>query len=610
MFRCRNAGYCAIICLNTSVQISKKVIKLPPPYTTGRYSSTMTAAATATATRHMHQPLSDLLPESVAVIPKIKHLLQSLNPQSPKTHLNPDPSILNQFSSCLTRNFVIEIIKNQTSPYHSLLFFNWASNPIPNPNHYRHSHFCYIAITDKLLSHKLFSLAADLLKANNKFSDFMVGKFIKAHGDLGHLKWAVKLFQQVKWMESGSCLFSFNTLLGVLVKANKVNLAWGYFGLNVIKTRVVKPDVSTYTTLIRGLCKAGMIEDAEKLFDEMTCGKNLMTYNVIIDGFCKKGLVESARRIVDQMIVGKDCLPDTVSYTTLIDGYCKKGEFANAITCFEEMVSKGNCEPNVLTYNVLINGLCLNGDVDEARRMMTRMRFDGVRDTIATHTALLKGYCIARRSDEAFKHFKEMVNLGMSLDAKSYAVVVNEYCKLGRPDEAVVLLKEMRARGTSPSLASFNAVLRSFIKLQELDKAVLLLKQMPEWGCYPNFISYSEVIVGLVRAEGRMNDVEMLVNDMIQEGHVLDTTLYSFLIQGFCINGDVRKAICLFKEMIGESLAIKKECFKVFVNHMHLRGLVDEVENLFNQMRNSCRACDVEAYQRVLNEYRGGNNGR
>ncbi|KAK6119647.1 hypothetical protein DH2020_046613 [Rehmannia glutinosa] len=473
----------------------------------------------ATSSRHLHQPLSHLLSESHRVIPIITSLLQSLNPQNPKTHQNPDPSVLSQFSPYLTPNLVIQIVKNQTNPYHSLFFFTWASSPSANPNHYRHSHFCYIAITDKLLSHKLFSLAADLLKTHKKFSDFMVGKFIKAHGDLGHLKWAVKLFNQLKRKELDGCLFSFNALLGVLVKAKRVSHAWGTLGRLLLK------------------------------------------------------------------------------------------QFGSAMRCFEEMATKGNCEPNVLTYNVLINGLCLNGDVDEARKMMSRMRLGGLRDNIATHTSLLKGYCIAGRSEEAIKHFKEMVNLGMSLDGKSYAVIVNEYCKLGRPDEAVVILREMRERGINPSLASFNAVLRSFIKLQEFDKAYHILKQMPKWGCYPNFISYSNVIIGLVGSEGRMKDVDVLVNDMILEGHGLDTTLYSSLIQAYCINGNVRKAVCLFKEMISESLMIRKDCFAILVKELHLRGLVHEVENLLDEMRNSCPAFDVETYQSVLNECLCANNG-
>ncbi|KAL3838617.1 hypothetical protein ACJIZ3_023208 [Penstemon smallii] len=554
----------------------------------------MTAAAVSL--RRLLHPVSEPL---TPIIPTITSFLQSVNLQ------NPDLSILNQFSSYLTPNLVTQIIKDQTSPFHSLFFFNWASNPNPNPNNYFHTHFCYI---DKLLSHKLFALAADTLKTHEKFSDFMVGKFIKAHGDLGHLKSSVKLFHQVKERELGGCLFSYNALLGVLVRANRVSYAWGYFGHIVIKARVLKPDVSTYTTMIRGLCKVGMIENAEKLFVEMSCGRNLWTYNVTIDGFCKNGFVEKAQRIVDEMVKGETILPDVFSYTSLIDGYCKKGEFRNAMRCFNEMVTTRNCKPNVVTYNVLINGLCLSGDVDEAKRMMSLLRLTGVRDNIATHTSLLKGYCIVGKSEEAIEHFKEMINLGMSLDGKSYAVIVNELSKLGRPDEGVMLLKEMRASCISPSIAIFNAVLRSFVKLQKFDKAILLLKQMPQMGCYPNFLSYSAVITGLAGAKGMMHDVEMLVNEMIQNGHCLDTTLYSELIKAYCIHGDISNAIRLFTDMVDESLVISIACFEVFVKELSSRCLVLEVENLFEQMKNQCTVSDAETYQRTLDQYSSGNS--
>ncbi|CAA2997593.1 pentatricopeptide repeat-containing At4g11690-like [Olea europaea subsp. europaea] len=554
--------------------------------------TTVTATAAAASYHRLTKPLS--------IIASITSLLQSLNPQHPNTHQNPDPSLLNHFSPYLTPTLVIQTIKSQTSPYHSLFFFNWASCLSSNSNNYTHNHFSYIAITDKLISHKLFSLAADLLKSHDRFSDFMVGKFIKAHGDLGHLKWAVKLLHQVKEREFGCCLFSYNALLGVLVKANRVDLAWGYFG-QIVKEGVVVPDVSTYTIMIKGLCKVGRLDDAWKLFDEMPLQRNMVTCNTIIDGFCKKGFVENAKIIVEEMVQSETCLPDVVTFTTLIDGYCKKGEVENAMKYFDEMVKRGSCAPNLLTYNDLINGLCLKGNLDEARRMMTRMRLSGVRDNVATCTSLLRGYCIAGRSNEAIQFFKEMVNLGMSLDGKSYAIVVNEYCKLRRPDEGFALLREMRARGINSSVASFNAVLRSLVQLQELDKAILLLRHMPRMGCIPNFLSYNVVIIGLVSAKRRMQEVDMLVNDMLQDGHGLDATLYSFLVKACCENGDINKAIWLFKEMINVKYVINLECFAVLCGELFATGRASEVENLFEQLRNVLPVSDVKYYRRILN---------
>lgn len=70
-------------------------------------------------------------------------------------------------------------------------------------------------------------------------------------------------------------------------------------------------------------------------------------------------------------------------------GIVKKGELNEAIKCLSNMVNWG-CDPNLLTYNALIIGLCLRGNVDEAKRMMTNMRFNGLKDNVATHTIILK----------------------------------------------------------------------------------------------------------------------------------------------------------------------------------------------------------------------------
>ncbi|KAI3694866.1 hypothetical protein L1987_77847 [Smallanthus sonchifolius] len=170
------------------------------------------------ASSKIRRPLSEIPSQMLSTISSITSLLQTLNPQHPNHPLNPNPSILNQFSP--HPHFVTRVIQNQQNPYHALFFFNWASNSNPNPNNYSHSHFSYIAITNLLISRNLFSLATELLDSHNKLSDFMVGKLIKAHGDLGHIRWALHLFDRVRGKYSGRCLFSYNAILGVLVRGD------------------------------------------------------------------------------------------------------------------------------------------------------------------------------------------------------------------------------------------------------------------------------------------------------------------------------------------------------------------------------------------------------
>ncbi|KAG5034956.1 hypothetical protein JHK87_009866 [Glycine soja] len=134
--------------------------------------------------------------------------------------------------------------------------------------------------------------------------------------------------------------------IGILVRANHVNIAKAIYD-QVLTEAILESDVYTYTTMIRGFCKVGKVENACKVFDR---------------------LVES-----------QSCKPDVVSFTTLIDGYSKRGGFREALECLKEMVKRG-CLLNVVTYNALIECLCLSSEVDEARKMMSRMCLNGLKD--------------------------------------------------------------------------------------------------------------------------------------------------------------------------------------------------------------------------------------
>ena len=65
----------------------------------------------------------------------------------------------------------------------------------------------------------------------------------------------------------------------------------------------------------------------------------------------------------------------------------------------------GRCSLNVVTYNALIEGLCLSGEADEARKMMSRMRLNGLKEDVANNTSLSKGFCIMGNVEAMFSKF-------------------------------------------------------------------------------------------------------------------------------------------------------------------------------------------------------------
>ncbi|XP_025984510.1 pentatricopeptide repeat-containing protein At2g06000 [Glycine max] len=145
------------------------------------------------------------------------------------------------------------------------------------------------------------------------------------------------LVPQSQYLHKGRCVYSCNSILGVLVRANYVNIAKAIYD-QVLTEAILELDVYTYTTMICGLCKVGMVESARKVFEEIPCKPNMVTYNTLIHGFCKKGDMEGATRLFDKLVENKSCKPDVECFTTLIEGYSKRSDFRDALECLKEMM--------------------------------------------------------------------------------------------------------------------------------------------------------------------------------------------------------------------------------------------------------------------------------
>ncbi|KAI7742631.1 hypothetical protein M8C21_029589 [Ambrosia artemisiifolia] len=139
---------------------------------------------------------------------------------------------------------------------------------------------------------------------------------------------------------------------------------------------VMKVDFSTsvYNALINGFCKAGRLDKAQAIMSFMRkngCHPELLmldeaerlmkvmerngmeldsySYNQIIKGFCKANLVEKAYALMVRKMEVKGVV-DVVS------GFCKASKVSEAMNLFEQMQVEG-LYPDEVTYKLIIGGL-------------------------------------------------------------------------------------------------------------------------------------------------------------------------------------------------------------------------------------------------------------
>lgn len=233
------------------------------------------------------------------------------------------------------------------------------------------------------------------------------------------------------------------------------------------------PDVITWTAVISGYIKCGMIGEARKLFDRIDAKKNVVTWTAMVSGYLRMNLISEAEKLFDEMPQR-----NVVSWNTMIDGYVRNDWIDLALSLFERMP-----ERNVVSWNTIITGLVQRGRVEEAQSLFGQMP---KRDVISW-TAMVAGLAKNGRVDEARMLFDRMPERNVV----SWNAMITGYAQNQRLDEAFDLFVRVPVK----DLPSWNAMITGFIQNRDLKWARKLFDEMP----HKNVISWTTMITGYVQ---------------------------------------------------------------------------------------------------------------
>ncbi|XP_073008486.1 pentatricopeptide repeat-containing protein At2g22410, mitochondrial-like [Typha latifolia] len=198
-------------------------------------------------------------------------------------------------------------------------------------------------------------------------------------------------------------------------------------------------DIASHTILINGYMKMGSLDTARAIFDGM-CFKDLVVWNSMVNGYVKAERLKEAFEIFKQMeaemvtpdeitmisllsacgrltdlqlgrsvhqFIRRHCIKEDMFLgTALVDMYAKCGSLMDATLTFYKMDVK-----DVYTWTALISGFAKHGDGQEALRLFTQMRKEGVTPTEATFVSVLVACSHAGLVDEGRHWFDEMVGV-------------------------------------------------------------------------------------------------------------------------------------------------------------------------------------------------------
>lgn len=299
----------------------------------------------------------------------------------------------------------------------------------------------------------------------------------------------------------------------------------GYGGGDLIKA---------YNTLIAGYGQKGRVDDARRLFDNITSlgfKKNLVTWNSMIMCYVKAGDVVSARELFEKM--GER---DIFSWNTVITGYVNVLDMNEAFKLFQKMP-----KPDILSWNSIISGFSETGDLEMACDLFRKMRYKN----LVSWNSMISGYEKNKDCEGAIRLFVEMQSEGVKPDRHTlssllsvcaesadlqlgmqihqYVVklvipdvplnnsIITMYSRCGAIIDAKSIFDEMKHKR---DVISWNAIIGGYASHGFAEEALELFSVMKRLKVQPTFITFISVLnacahAGLVN-EGRLHFKSMV----------------------------------------------------------------------------------------------------
>jgi len=188
---------------------------------------------------------------------------------------------------------------------------------------------------------------------------------------------------------------------------------------------------------------------------------NLITYSTLIKGYCAAGDMQSAFEVFRQLRSGSEA-PDEVVYNTLLDGCLQAGLADEGENLVETMMDQG-LAPSVYTLSSLVKILAGAKRLDRAFKVCehasSRFRF---RLNAQLQTALLQACITCKAYDRGARFYLKTHKDRLSADKKICQSLIRGLVYTGKVELAADLLRAMLGISGASEAASQHRASQDF----------------------------------------------------------------------------------------------------------------------------------------------------
>merc|ERR1719408_18402 len=199
-----------------------------------------------------------------------------------------------------------------------------------------------------------------------------------------------------------------------------------------------------YNTLIDACARCGRMDHLPQILEDMKSNHlkpNVITYSTMLKGHCQNGNIQEGFAILEQMRKDAKLKPDEIVYNSLLDGCAQNNMADEGLRLLEEM-QNGGVQPSNFTLSILVKLMNRSRRLEQAFALVEQItKKYNFQPNVHVYTNLVQACVSNQQMKRGLDVLEQMIRERIRPDSRTYSILVRASMSRGLCEQAVDLLK-------------------------------------------------------------------------------------------------------------------------------------------------------------------------
>ncbi|XP_076914702.1 pentatricopeptide repeat-containing protein At4g21170-like [Bidens hawaiensis] len=341
--------------------------------------------------------------------------------------------------------------------------------------------------------------------------------------------------------------FALRVIAKIFSKQGKINAMLRLISINT-------SDPLIYDLVIDRCSELGMLEHALHMFDEMSERKLNPGFNnfaSVLNGACRYKNDEMIEFAMESMAEKGYVSKPLTKHDSLIQKLCDLRKAYAAYMLFKTACDSQQSLKN-RTYGCMIRALSMEARVKEAIEIHHIIEHKSVQVNPVFYNEFINILCNENASKEVDSLLKDLISKGFKPGPNTISKFITALCKTHRWKEAEELAELAMQESILLESSCCGLLMKRYCRKRQIDLAVNLHDQMEKNDYYADSMACNALINGLLEVV-RVKEAEKIF-DYMRMKNLLTGETFVIMINGFCRENELKKAMKLHDEMLAMGL--------------------------------------------------------